>query len=203
MLRYNPSKATTQRFMSTSNPSPSDEQKPLESDVFEALPSEIRLFVREVIEQAKHKLERGDEVRTTIFLSSPEKGLTAVVLDTSSVQAKEASIAHARQLAAIHGSTMSVFISESWGLSASDAPKHEAILAKYGSLANYPGRIDVLYVHVETHNGIYAVQADIKPMPPSKKRRTVVFRNKFFMATEIGGRMAGVLPPPADKNAFH
>lgn len=171
---------------------------PSDDALYCALPEQVRAFVQATVTAAWERLQNGESVQTAMFLNSTGGSeMHKIPIDTSSTQSKDACAVYARQLAALRNSTACVFMSESWGLSKSDARRHEYILDRYGAIANYPGRLDLLFLNVETQEGTFAFQAEIVACPPSKKKRTLKVVEGFFRADSSSGRLSSILPPQA------
>ncbi len=86
---------------------------------------------------------------------------------------------------------------EAWGLPKDKLHRHQAILDRYGAIANSPYKIDTVSFVLETRHGIWTAQLPITPKGPSKKKRTFgEVTLQFVDGAE--GRFAGLLPVPDD-----
>lgn len=140
----------------------------------ELLPPLFRPIVARHLEYARQQLESGKDVETFFVVGNArEKTFIRVPVDTSNEEAKEASAAHARMIAKTTDADFFLFLCEAWTVREKDLPHIDAILGRYGTLAAYPGRIDVLTIGLETRYGRWIGQAQATPMPPSKRKRAL------------------------------
>ena len=84
-------------------------------------------------------------------------------------------------------------VMEAWALPKKYPNRVEEIYDKYGSLANFPHLLDIVNFMLETRHGLWSAQCTIKPMPPSKKRRTITLP-EFTFVDGAEGRFANLLP---------
>ena len=89
---------------------------------------------------------------------------------------------------------------EAWALPKKYLNRVEEIYEKYGSLANFPHRLDVASFTLETRHGTWMAQCTILPKPPSKKRRTIM-PPLFVWGDAAQGRFANLLPVKDDQVA--
>lgn len=169
--------------------------KTTDDAIYAPLPEQVRSFVKSSVVSAQEALLAGESITASMFLNSGNRtDMHKIPVDTSSGASKDACVVYAKQIAALKGSTVCVFMSESWGLSRSDAKRHEYIIDRYGAIANYPGKLDLLFLNVETDEGVFALQAEIVGCPPSKRKRTLKINDGFIKVDSSSGRMSGILP---------
>lgn len=150
------------------------------------VPEQHHARLREALQSAREVLESGQSVERYVLVHSPmTMGSINVRISGESDGSRERDIGHARQLALHLNSQWVLAVAESWALPRGQVHLHEDILEKYGSVANYPGRIDVLSVVLETRDRYYATTPEIIPHGISKKKRT-------FAATPATG-LPGVI----------
>lgn len=118
--------------------------------------------------------------------------MQVVPIDTSDDQGKDASALVARRVATYMDADFVVLVTEAWALPPNKVAEAEAILEKYGSVGNYPKRLDVAWFTLETQEGLFNASAPILPVPPSKKRRKLG-QVSWLRADESGGMLAGIL----------
>ncbi|GAB3644858.1 hypothetical protein [Ramlibacter alkalitolerans] len=162
------------------------------------IPKQFQEPVDNALAWAKGLLESGNTVPARFFVGNSDTGeLFEVTIDTVDPDGRARAVHQARLLAAMHHADFVVSVIEAWALPAKDMPRHSDILEQYGSLAAYPGRQDVLAVQLETHEGIFSLQAPIRPKPPSKKKR-VLAEVVLLQADAAVGQLANVLPAPPE-----
>lgn len=170
-------------------------QKPRAAgDPFAIIPQSLRDVVRGAHAWAQGQLERGERIETHWVIGNAGlKTSVHIPTDTSSEETKDACAQHARRVAQLQQADYVLNIGETWALAPEDVPNYQSILARYGSISNYPRRVDTLHIYLECAEGIFGAMSRIRPMPPSKKRRTLA-APQVLKADESQGRLAGILP---------
>ena len=166
-----------------------------------SLPEEFQPLVDDCESWARATLERGEPIPPTMWLVAQDE-IFEMPMDTSSEAAREESAHRCRQLCEVQQVEAVLHVAEAWGLSEKDAPRHQVILEKYGSVAAYPGRRDIVSFQLETLDGYYNAIVPIVAKPPSKKKRTIG-PVRFIRPTTVHGRLAGMLPPRPEKSKLH
>lgn len=142
------------------------------ADPFELIPGYLRQQTRDVFGFAGKALGAGTMIEAHWVIGNTDLGESILVpTDTSGPQEKSESAEHARTVAAMQGADFVFSIGETWALSPEDVPKHANILKKYGSISQYPGRVDTFFIYLECQEGLFSVMAPILAAPPSKKKR--------------------------------
>lgn len=137
---------------------------------------------------------KGEKVPATIFVGSLASGVVGIELDTSSYEQKIASATRARNAAILLDADFTLTFSESWGLPDGLTEKQATdILKKYGSVSAYPGRCDLVFLQMETKEGMFAGRASILACPPSKKKRRLS-PFTWMQSQGAAGILAGILP---------
>lgn len=148
-----------------------------------------------VVGQARRFLEDGQELAPLSFVGNLARELMVTIpMATNTVGAKEESAAHVRQAALAMDADYVIQVTEAWAL-----PQHLVrlgadILEKYGSIENYPGKLDTAHFALETRERYYWASPLIVPRGMSKRRRTI--GDVVFKPTDprAEGRFTGYLP---------
>jgi hypothetical protein len=139
-------------------------------------------------------MERGESLQAMAFVGTfAEFKVVPIPINTTGDAAKDRAAQAIRRVAEVTAADFVLTITEAWALPTAQAPNHAALLRKYGSVANCPGRLDVVSFMLETVRGGWAGQAEIKPMGISKKKRTFGAVD-FEPIDSINGRFGGLLP---------
>jgi len=150
--------------------------------------------INSIIATAKGFLEKGEPLTPMAFVASfTTDTVTPIMLDSRDNETKERSAAMIAAAAADIDADYVFTVMEAWALPKKYLNRVEEIYDKYGSLANFPHRLDVVNFMLETRHGLWSSQCTIKPMPPSKKRRTIM-PPEFMFVDGAEGRFANLLP---------
>ena len=85
---------------------------------------------------------------------------------------------------------------ESWSLTPQDRPRRDEICAKYGSLREYPGRVEAAWFVLETLEGSFASQAAIERMNAQGHQvRAMLDPENFALSHVMQGELVGLLTP--------
>lgn len=162
------------------------------------IPPSYRAHIDPIIAKAKGFLENGEALTPIAFVGSfTTNTVIPVMLDSTDIDSKERS-ASTIAAAALQANADYVFtVIEAWGMPKKYMNRVEEIYEKYGSLANFPHRLDVASFMLETRHGLWMAQCTILPKPPSKKRRTIM-PPEFVFGDKAQGRFANLLPVKAD-----
>lgn len=164
-----------------------------ESDIT-ILPKELQPFVLRILSTVVEELQRGHTVPSAFFLGSASGEIHCVELDSRTYESKLASAKTAKNLAYYVNALFVITLSESWGLpDGYTVEQSDAVLAKYGSIGAYPGKTDLLFLHMESQDGTFAGRAHILPCPPSKKKRRLGAFT-WFKSDKTAGILTGILP---------
>ncbi len=157
------------------------------------LPQPYLEMVSGYIGKIKNDIEKGETINSHVLLfNSGAKVMDVIFLDVSSVSSKDASAAFVREAADRMGADCAIMVSEAWGLSTKDRKRAADIYKKYGSLAHYPERSEIMTFAVEIQEGTWIGTAEIVFKYPSKKKRTFG-PVELVDAKGIEGRFIGFL----------
>lgn len=158
------------------------------------IPPAYRPYVDPIVAKAKGFLENGEKLTPIAFVGSfTNEQVIPIQLDSRTDEGKDRS---AEIIAATAQSINADFVfsvMEAWGLPKKYMNRVDEIYDKYGSIANFPHRLDVATFMLETRHGMWLAQCTILPKPPSKKRRTFM-PPEFVFGNEMQGRFANLLP---------
>jgi hypothetical protein len=157
-----------------------------------------------LIVRARQMIEAGEELAPFAFVGRfAERQIVPVLLDTHSSSAKDASVAAVRRIATELQADFVFTLTESWGLGPEHLRDYRRILARYGSIAASPYRIELATFMLETRYGLWGAQARIKsPSKRAKTRRSVgPIEWRPFDGAE--GRFVGLLPDSDEPAALH
>ena len=162
------------------------------------IPEQYRTLVDHFIATARGIAEKGEAIQSMLFIGSLEKGqFVSVLMDADNADEKESAGEHARRVAAMLNADYSMMVGEAWALTPRDTARSDAILDDYGSIGNYPGRIEIAAFMLETRYGMWGGQAALKFKGASKKKRT--FGKVEFLKVDSGeGRLANIIQKDAD-----
>lgn len=157
------------------------------------IPQQYLALVEHFIATARAIAEKGEGIQNILFIGSLEKGKSvSMLMDAASADEKEAAGEHARRVAEMLDADYSLTVGEAWSLTPRDTARSEAILEDYGSVGNYPGRIEIAAFMLETRYGTWAGQAPIKFKGASKKKRTFG-KVEFLKVDRSEGRLANII----------
>ncbi len=162
------------------------------------IPPAYLRHIEPIVEKAKGFLENGEALTPIAFVGSfSDNTVIPVILDSSDDETKDRSAAMIAAAAAQAEADYVFTVIEAWALPKKYLNRVEEIYEKYGSLANFPHRLDVASFTLETRHGTWIAQCTILPKPPSKKRRTIM-PPQFVWGDAAQGRFANLLPVKDD-----
>jgi hypothetical protein len=170
----------------TTNQIPETANKPL--------PDKLRELVSSFVKKARENLENDGFLAPVAFVgNSTTENIVAIVLDTASEAAKDASAEHLRKIAALTEADFVFTIVDSWGLPQSKLKDYEKIIKRYGSIGESPYRVNTVSFMLETKTGNWAAQAKQEKSGLSSRKKA--FGEISFMSMESEGRFANLLKP--------
>lgn len=158
------------------------------------IPAAYLKIIAPLIDAARGFLEKGEELAPVAFVGNFESGIAIpVLLDSSSVDAKEASARAIKALAEEYEADFIFMMMEAWSLRKDKVSQMEQILERYGSIGASPYRVDIVAMSLETRHGVWMAEVPVLPKGVSKKKRT--FKEPGFrLFTEVQGRFVDLLP---------
>ena len=151
-------------------------------------------LINGLVTTTRNILEDGQKLLAHFFVVNTS---TKVIRHMSQVQTCESDkeiAAHAvRQIAAMENADFVLMISEAWSLRTDKLAKIDEIYRKYGGIGNSPYKEDVCSFILQTDEGVWAAQPQIKPKGISKKKRTFG-EVQFIKADRMDGQFADLLP---------
>jgi hypothetical protein len=161
-----------------------------------AIPEAYWEMIAPLIERARVLLEDGENLRPIAFVgSSGKRSISVVVLSTADGDVKDTSAEQVRRAAYRENADFVFTIMEAWGLPPEKANKYQAILEQYGSIEASPYAVDFISFALETRQGSWVAQVEVKPKGVSKRKKTFG-EPRFRLFTESAGGFAELLPQP-------
>jgi len=159
---------------------------------FAGLSQRGRELVQAAIDMHRLFLQDGD-LMTPVYLIEHDQCLAGVVVDASTEEARDYSVADAKQAASTSGAEFVVFLAVTWELPEAQHHNADAILATHASIRKYPGAEYRALVNLETRHGRYFAMARVLTCEHSKTRKKlgpVVWQS----GDGTNGTFAGILP---------
>lgn len=158
------------------------------------MPESYWKFVAPLIAKARGFLENGETLAPIAFVGSfSTDSAVPVLLDSSSIEAKDGSALAIRLAAETLNADFVFVLMEAWSLRKDKLLQMDAIVDKYGSIGASPYAVDVVTMALETRHGVWMAEVPIKPKGISKKKRTIG-TPEFRHFTEFEGRFVNLLP---------
>lgn len=163
------------------------------------IPPSYKAHIDPIVAKAKGFLENGEALTPIAFVGSfTNNTVIPIVLDSRDEQGKERSASMIAAAAQQADADYVFTVMEAWALPKKYMTRVDEIYDKYGSLSNFPHRLDVATFMLETRHGSWMAQCTILPKPPSKKRRTIA-PPEFVFGDSARGRFANLLPVKLDQ----
>ena len=158
------------------------------------IPPAYLRHIEPIVAKAKGFLENGEALTPVAFVGTfTNNTVIPIMLDSSSEESKNRSSTMIAAAAAQADADYVFTVIEAWALPKKYLNRVEEIYQQYGSLANFPHRLEVASFTLETRHGTWMAQCTILPKPPSKKRRTIM-PPQFVLGDAAQGRFANLLP---------
>lgn len=157
-------------------------------------------MIAPLIDRARVLLEDGESLRPIAFVGSPEKRtMGTVVLSTAEGDVRDSSAEQVRRAAYREDADFVFTIMEAWGLPPNKVDKYQAILEQYGSIEASPYAIDLVSFALETREGSWVAQVEVKPKGISKRKKTFG-EPRFRLFPEPEGGFAELLPQRVERS---
>ncbi len=164
-----------------------------------AIPEAYWEMIAPLIDRARILLEDGENLHPIAFVGSPEKRtIGTVVLSTAEGDVQDGSAEQVRRAAYREDADFVFTIMEAWGLPPNKVDKYQAILEQYGSIEASPYAIDLVSFALETRDGSWVAQVEVKPKGVSKRKKTFG-EPRFRLFTESAGGYAELLPQRVER----
>ena len=161
-----------------------------------SIPEAYWEMVAPLIARARVLLEDGQNLRPIAFVGSSERrAISIVTLSTAGGDVQRASAEQVRRAAYRENADFVFTIMEAYGLPPDKVAKYQSILEQYGSIEASPYAVDFVSFALETRDGSWVAQAQVKPKGVSKRKKTFD-EPRFRLFRETSGGFAELLPPP-------
>lgn len=127
-----------------------------------AFPPDVQPLIDKVLAICREQMTEGTVTPVTYVIESKSRLLVPVEMHMPDNVAKDISAALVRMTAKSIKADMTIMVTEAWSLSAADAARHAEIVEQYGSIGEYPGKLDILMVTVQTRAGHWMARAPIE-----------------------------------------
>lgn len=171
-----------------------------DSAIYAAIPEPMRPVMSSIIEASRATLAAGGGLTPSILVGNCfTTAIRRIKIDPSSPHGKAMAVEAAKEAAEEIEADFAITMVEAWHLSKEDKARKSEIVAAYGSLAAYPGRIEVVYFVLETHDGVVATTATIDRTAATT--RTMRPPKPFERSSVVGGGLVSVLSQARTKSA--
>lgn len=145
-------------------------------------------------------LAQGEELRPMAFIGSVQEPhwFTPLMLEFPNEQGKDQSVDLIRRAVLQSQAEFAALLSESWGLSSEDIPRRDEIRKQYGSVSEYPGRVDMLVLVLETREFRWVADTNLKKQDSGHGREfgsPLKFRFQGSSQTPQASRMSNFFLP--------
>lgn len=168
-----------------------------DSPIYASVPARYRSVVWGIVEATSAVINNGGQVSPCVIIGSTSAGeARRIDISLGSHESKQRSFELARQAASEIEADFAITTIESWSLTPQDRPRRDEICAKYGSLREYPGRVEAAWFVLETLEGSFASQAAIERMNAQGHQvRAMLDPESFALSHEMQGELVGLLTP--------
>jgi len=158
------------------------------------IPQAYLRHIEPIVAKAKGFLENGEALTPIAFVGSfANNTVIPIMLDGSDNETKDRSATMIAAAATQADADYVFTVIEAWALPKKYLSRVDKINEKYGSLENFPQRLEVASFTLETRHGTWIAQCTILLKPPSKKRRTIM-PPQFVFGDAAQGHFANLLP---------
>jgi hypothetical protein len=154
------------------------------------IPEKYHAYIEMVISVARGFLSEGDELQAMAFLGKLGAGIVPIPMHMGH---KDQSAAMIREICKVTRPDCVMMISEAWALDQTNVPVEEVerIANSGGSIADHPNRQDVVMLVVETREGLWLGQGQIKSLGGKARGFDDL---QFEMKGKVQGRFSSFLP---------
>lgn len=161
-------------------------------DQITAFSDKQREDLKAIVEHTAETVRKpGPNLAPVVFLFNTERNEINLVgaEDFTSGDAKDVFAEAVRSMARVLDADMTVFISESWGLSNEDALDYQDNQKKYpGGIADHPNHYEIVAFMIETKGGSWLGQARISREGDGRRMEAAE-----FLDGEVSGRFTNFL----------
>lgn len=125
-------------------------------------PPEVQPLVDKILALCREQMTEGTVKPVTYVIDTAKKVMVPVEMYMPNNVAKDVAAALVRWTAKNMKADATIMVTEAWSLSEADSKHYQAIMDKYGSIGEYPGKLDVLMVSVQTRAGAWTGRAPIE-----------------------------------------
>lgn len=157
------------------------------------LPEQYHKIIGQIVDGMRDLMAKGDELTAMAFLGKFDRGLLPIPMAMVDDASKDKAALLVRDLAKAILPDYAIMISEGWTLPI-DIPKEEqfGMLKKYGSINECPCREEIVFITLETLNGIWMARQPILNLEGSVRG----FKDfEFELVQGIEGRFVNFLRP--------
>lgn len=124
-------------------------------------PPAVAPLVERIMAICREQLTEGGITPVTYVIDSRQELLVPVEQQMPARVVSDIAGAMARWTATTIHADLTITVAEAWSLSAADSGRYREIVEQYGSIGDYPGKLDVLLVTVQTRDGCWRGRAPI------------------------------------------
>lgn len=148
--------------------------------------------INAIINAVRDSFSKGETPPPVVFLGN-DKECFPCIMDMSSEMAKTISAMLARYTAQLFDAEYAIMVSEVWSLGGEKLSQTEIqdYLKTHDGIAEHPDRIDSLMITLETLEGYWLGQTEIKTSADGKKSFDEI---EFKFLIKAGGRFTCFLP---------
>jgi hypothetical protein len=170
------------------------EKQPVATAAMTAIfPPKLSSLVDKVMALCRKQIAESSVSAVTYVIHSPTCTMVPVEMHLPHEVSKAVSEAMVRWTAKNVKADATVKVTEAWTLSPADSPNCQTILAEFGSIAEYPGKVDVLLLDVQTHAGcwmgrsVIETKGDARRCGPLEVTKADVGRTDFLSKDDMPG----------------
>ncbi len=161
-------------------------------------PAKYVKFLNMVIEKMQQNLKNFPKLLPVAFLLNNETNKTQIIgMPFRNEEDKESCAAMLKDRAIEMQADAICFLSEAWTLPEKYRTKEmiDSILQQYGEIANFPERMEIVTIQLETYEGIWMATGSIREAKKGRK----ISGLRWMNANQAEGRFVHLLPSKEDK----
>lgn len=154
-------------------------------------PADLAAQVDKVLAICRAQMTEGAVAAVTYVIDSRTGTMVPVEMHMPNEVSKDISAAMVRWTAKNMKADATIMVNEAWTLSREDLQRHAEIIARYGSIRDYPGKLDVLMVQVQTRAGHWLGRAPIEHAGDARRCGPM----EVIRGDAAAGTLTNFLPP--------